>query len=86
MLTDERRGGWGTWLSKNFDMHASTARLYMRWARMHGQNEAPGLDFEEPSSLRQLRGSTDRDREHRQSSQHQAFRRVLRDVARDDLR
>jgi hypothetical protein len=32
-----------------------------------------------------MRGKTERDREHRQSKTQQDFRRVLRDVARDDF-
>jgi hypothetical protein len=36
-------------------------------------------------SLREMTGATDRDREDRQSKQQQDFRRVLRDVARDDF-
>lgn len=77
-------GAWGKWLSKNFDMHAATARTYMRWARMHDENERPALEMR-PSSLREMRGDTERRREQYQSKQQQDFRRVLRDVARDDF-
>jgi hypothetical protein len=76
------RGAWGRWLAKNFDLSRSTAGRYMRWAReanTHGVGQAPY------ASLRAMEGSTARDREHRQSKQQQDFRRVLRDVARDDF-
>jgi hypothetical protein len=36
-------------------------------------------------SLREMTGHTDRRRKERQSTQQQDFRRVLRDVARDDF-
>jgi hypothetical protein len=75
-------GGWGRWLTKNFDMSQQHARLYMRWARQF-QNEPAG--FESSASLREFKGDTARDREHYGSKQQQAFRRVLRDVARDDF-
>jgi hypothetical protein len=35
--------------------------------------------------MREMRGDTERLREERRSSQYQAFRRVLRDVARDEF-
>jgi hypothetical protein len=78
-------GGWGAWLSKNFDLSNKTASVYMRWAR-HAEEQigrgAPDMPFR---SLSEMRGDTDRQREDRQSKQQQAFRRVLRDVARDDF-
>ncbi|SRR6266436_3503908 len=77
-------GGWGRWLSKNFDMHADTARRYMRWARSYDENR-PGGPEVPYTSLRQMRGETERDREDRQSKQQQDFRRVLRDVAREEF-
>lgn len=67
--------------SKNFDMHASTARVYMRWARE--QNEPGGLEVH--TSLREMRGATDREREERQSKQQKDFRKLLRDLARDQF-
>jgi NADH:ubiquinone oxidoreductase subunit len=76
-------GAWGSWLHKNFDMHATTARIYMRWARIHIQNEQGLLEI--PTSLYEMTGGTARDRENRQSKQQQNFRRILRDVARDDF-
>ena len=56
----------------------------MRWARIEDQNDAAGVEMPF-TSLREMSGATDRDRERRQSAQHQAFRRVLHDVARDDF-
>jgi hypothetical protein len=76
-------GGWGRWLTKNFDLSQSTARVYMRWAR-DAQNERGARDLPY-TSLRVMRGDTEREREDRQSRQQQDFRRVLRDVARDDF-
>ena len=77
-------GGWGRWLSKNFDLSHSQANIYMRWAREHadfarGERKAP------PESMRVMRGDTERAREHYGSKQQEAFRRVLRDVARDEF-
>lgn len=74
-------GGWGRWLTKNFDLSHDTARLYMRWAREH-QNVS-GDHETRYRSLNEMRGVTDRRREAHRSNQQQAFRRVLRDVARD---
>lgn len=72
-------GHWGTWLSKNFDLHVSTARVYMRWAR--GQNERGPLDLEKPSSLSEMRG--DAQRRSEQAKKQAEFKRVLRNIARD---
>jgi hypothetical protein len=76
-------GGWGRWLTKNFALSSVTAGAYMRWARMHAQIERQPSDL--PASLFEMMGGTDRRREQRQSKQQQDFRRVLRDVARDEF-
>lgn len=78
------RGGWGRWLIKSFDLNERTAQRYMQWARSyessrHGVSETPY------TSIRHMTGDTDRTREQRQSTQQQAFRRVLRDVAREEF-
>lgn len=78
------RGGWSRWLTKNFDLSIRQAQEYMRWAREHDQMRAGGAQMPY-ASLREFRGATERDREHRQSTQQQQFRRVLRDVARDEF-
>jgi hypothetical protein len=75
-------GGWSRWLTKNFDLNHGTANRYMRWARIHINAAGNKVPF---ASMRELRGTTDRDREERQSKQQQAFKRVMRDVARDDF-
>jgi len=73
----------GAGVSPDAGKRASGAqRRYMRWARMHDENEDAVLEMR---SIRQLAGATDRDREDRRSKQQQAFRRVLRDVARDEF-
>jgi hypothetical protein len=77
-------GGWGRWLSKNFDLSHRQANEYMRWAREYDENRG-GAAKVAHSSLRQMSGHTERAREDRQSKQQQDFRRVLRDVARDDF-
>lgn len=77
-------GRWGIWLSKNFDLSARTASAYMSWARHH-QQIGRGASEVAYSSMRQMRGDTERRREQRQSKQQQDFRRVLHDVARDLL-
>lgn len=76
-------GGWGRWLSKNFDLSQQTASRYMQWARHH-QNTPPGRELPY-TSMRHMRGDTDREREQRRSKQQKDFRRVLREVARDDF-
>jgi hypothetical protein len=79
-------GGWGRWLSKNFELSSKTASDYMRWARLHAEHAEIGTPRSDlPTSLFEMRGGTERRREQYQSSQHQQFRRVLRDVARDDF-
>ena len=75
-------GRWGSWLSNNFDLSTRTAQDYMRWAR-HREQIRSGAARTEHSSLRDMTGNTERNREQRQSKQQQAFRRVLRDVAAD---
>jgi hypothetical protein len=55
---------------------------YMQWAR-ESADSGPGRPEPRYTSMRQMRGDTDRDREQRQSKQQQSFRRALRDVARD---
>jgi hypothetical protein len=77
-------GGWNRWLTKNFDMDKTTAQRYMRWAREHDQMRTGGPQVPY-ASLREMRGATERQREERQSPQQQAFKRVLRDIARDDF-
>jgi hypothetical protein len=76
-------GGWGAWLSKNFELTSRTASDYMRWARLHAEIGTRPSDL--PASLFEMKGGTERRREDRQSKQQQDFRRVLRDVARDDF-
>jgi hypothetical protein len=78
-------GGWGTWLSKNFELSRSTAAAYMQWARSYQDHLSRDARQPEFTSLRQMRGDADRVREERQSKQQQDFRRVLRDIARDDF-
>lgn len=77
-------GGWSRWLTKNFDLSERTARAYMQWAREHDQIGSRDADLPY-RSLREMRGDTERRREDYQSKQQQDFRRVLRDVARDDF-
>jgi Protein of unknown function (DUF3102) len=77
-------GGWARWLTKNFDLSIRTAQVYMRWAREHDQLRS-GTAQMPYTSLSEMRGDTERRREERQSTQQQQFRRVLRDVARDDF-
>lgn len=74
-------GGWSRWLIKNFDLSQATAGIYMRWARLHLQNESGAHNL--PSSMRQMRGDSERQREDRRSAQNQRFKRVLRDVMKD---
>jgi Protein of unknown function (DUF3102) len=76
-------GGWGRWLKKNFDMHEATARRYMQWAREH--DSAHGVREPRYTSMRQMTGATERDREDYGSKQQKDFRRVLRDIAREDF-
>lgn|SRR5262249_1844827 len=77
-------GAWGKWLGKNFDLSTRQAQEYMRWARSYTQIRASGASppF---ASLREMRGATERSREEHRSKQQQDFRRVMRDVARDEF-
>lgn len=88
MLNEARdqvpRGGWNNWLSKNFDLDKRTAYRYMQWARSYEESRH-GVSQTPYTSIRHMTGQRDREREHRQSKQQQDFRRVLRDVARDDF-
>jgi len=77
-------GAWGKWLRKNFDLSHDTASIYMRLAEAH-RDFSTGGRKELPRSMSEMRGKTERERERYQSKQQQAFRRVLRDVARDDF-
>lgn len=77
-------GGWSRWLSKNFELSMRQAQEYMRLARMHEDTRAGGAQVTY-ESLREARGATERDREERQSKQQQAFKRVLRDLPRDEF-
>lgn len=76
-------GSWSKWLTKNFDLSIRTAQEYMRWAR--GHQKRSGAAQPAYTSLREMSGHTDRDREQRTAKQNQEFRRVLREVARDDF-
>ncbi|HEY2229863.1 MAG TPA: hypothetical protein VGI22_19400 [Xanthobacteraceae bacterium] len=78
------RGGWVRWLTKNFDLSERTARTYMQWARGHDKSGRGPAELPY-TSLHEMSGGTERRREDRQSRQQQDFRRVLRDVARDDF-
>lgn len=77
-------GAWGSWLSKNFDMDQRTARRYMQWARSYDEN-GHGVSEPQYTSLRHMTGQRERERENRQSKQQQDFRRVMRDVPRDEF-
>lgn len=55
----------------------------MRWARLHNENRHGVTEM--PTSMREMTGDRERRREDRQSKQQQDFRRVLREVARDDF-
>lgn len=76
-------GRWSQWLTKNFDLSMRTAQDYMRWAREHQMRRGSAdLPYR---SMHEMTGGTERRREDRQSKTQQDFRRVLRDVARDDF-
>jgi len=77
-------GTWGRWLTKNFDLSDRQAQRYMRWAREQDEIRHGVADVGH-RSLRQLDGNTEREREQRKSPQQEAFKRVLRDMARDDF-
>jgi hypothetical protein len=75
-------GGWVRWLHKNFALARQTAAEYMRLARMADEYELSGEGRQVPS-LNELRGGRERRLADRQSTQQQAFRKVLREVARE---
>jgi hypothetical protein len=72
-------GSWSRWLTKNFDLSQRTAQIYMQWAR---EMRTGSSHF---SSMYQMRGGTDRDREERTSTQQKQFRRSMREITRDDF-
>jgi hypothetical protein len=76
-------GGWGRWLTKNFDLSDRTARLYMQWARLEDEN-GNGI-AEMPRSLFEMSGGTERRREAYGSAQQKAFRRALGDINADEF-
>jgi len=76
-------GGWNKWLAKNFELNPRTAQVYMQWARVHHEKRVGASQASPYTSLRHMTGHTERAREQYQSKQQEAFRRVLRDVARD---
>jgi hypothetical protein len=53
-------GGWGRWLTKNFDMAQRTAQEYMAWARAEHMR---GGVAHMPASKREFTGHTERRRE-----------------------
>ena len=71
-------GGWGKWLSKNFELHSTTAQRYMAMARYRKQRGS--LDF---TSLSDLTGDRERRRTKRNSKQEKSLRGLLRELARD---
>jgi hypothetical protein len=78
-------GSWGKWVSKNFELTHRTANQYMRLARE--STEQFGSDASKPSysSLREMTGQTERERDKRQAKQEQAFRATLRDIFPEDF-
>jgi hypothetical protein len=77
-------GGWGRWLSKNFELSQSTARRYMQWARNERDFEH-GVTEVRHESMRQMTGETARRREAHQSKQQEALRRAIGGIAREDF-
>lgn len=77
-------GRWGRWLKENFALHPDTARRYMRMAE-NRRDFRRGASEVAYTSQRHMTGRRDREREQRQSKQHQDFKKVLRDIARDDF-
>jgi hypothetical protein len=75
-------GGWTRWLNRNFDLGTRMASTCMRWAREHYQigNAVSEVPY---GSLLDMTGATERDRNHAKAEQ--TFRRLLRDIARDDF-
>jgi hypothetical protein len=76
-------GSWTQWLTRNFELSQKQAQVYMRWAREH--QKRVGDAHLQYRSLREMTGHTERDRDARTSKQHQEFRRIMRDIPRDDF-
>jgi Protein of unknown function (DUF3102) len=75
-------GHWGSWLSKNFALASTTARGYMRLARLREENTQNGGGAAVlPRSLRELEGRPKRDRARRKADR--AYRSVLRELEAD---
>jgi Protein of unknown function (DUF3102) len=77
-------GAWGRWLAKNFDMTHRTANQYMRMAA-NAREIGSGASKVAYTSIRHMTGQREREREDRQSKQQKDFRRILREVARDEF-
>ena len=75
-------GGWGRWLTKNFDLADRTARRWIRMAE-NRRDFGRGVSEVKYTSQRHMSGQRDQEREERGSKQQKDFRRVLREVARD---
>ena len=74
-----RHGHWGPWLANNFNLDRRRAGEYMAWARAQMSGGAGH------SSMREFTGHTERDRERRQSTQQEAFRKMMREMPRDEF-
>ncbi len=77
-------GAFGRWISKNFELSSRTAQVYMQWARAHADLRTGDAQLAH-TSLKEMRGDTERAREQSQSKQQQAFKRVLRDLPREEF-
>lgn len=75
-------GAWNRWLTKNFDLSKETAQRYMRWAREHSEPRH-GVTQPRYTSIRDMTGEAERQREQRQSTQNKRFKDVLRDAMQD---
>jgi hypothetical protein len=78
-------GAWTQWLTKNFELSQRQAQVYMQWARHKAQMRSGDAHLESFSSLNDMTGATERQREQRNATQEKAFRKTLRDVAREDF-
>jgi hypothetical protein len=74
-------GQWGAWVRRHFALSDSTARLYMRYARLRAEKQNGNAVPVLPSSLREMQGATKRDQTQRKAES--AYKAVLRDLEPD---
>lgn len=86
-LLEARESGqvanWDSWVTRNFHIKKTQSSLYMRWARIRRQNQENGRSgqIQEPKSINELTGGTERVRARRHAER--PLREALGDLDRE---